>query len=243
MKKPLGYILQRGTSPVDGHPFVVILTMNSTNRKTGPMPQVWILREDVDPVTAVSTGADRTICGDCPHRRRQVWDAKRKRFKWVRSCYVNPGQAPLSVWRAYHAGSYRPDLHCMEAPDAVRGRRVRFGAYGDPALINRGVFRLLASAADGHTAYTHQWREPWAAWARGLMQASCDGLADYLEASAHGWRTFRVTPKGSGAEQGKQCPATVEGSVAQCVTCALCDGAKADVWVQAHGSGARYVAA
>ena len=45
------------------------------------------------------------------------------------------------------------------------------------------------------------------------------------------------------ADQGKQCPATVEGSSAQCLTCSLCDGAKADVWVQAHGSGARYVAA
>jgi len=232
--KQLGYILQRGISPIDGHPFVVILTMNSGNRKTGNMPQVWILREDVDPVTAVKTGEDLTICGNCPHR---------KQADGTRSCYVNPGQAPLSVWRAYHAGRYRPDLHCMEAPDAVRGRRIRFGAYGDPALINRGVFRILSEAADGHTAYTHQWREPWAQWARGKMQASCDGLADYLEASAHGWKTFRVTPKDASAEQGKQCPATVAGSAAQCVTCALCDGAKADVWVQAHGSGARYVAA
>lgn len=233
-KQPLGYVLQHGRSPIDGHPFVVILTLNSGNRKTGNMPQVWILREDVDPVIAVSTGADRTICGDCPHR---------KQANGTRSCYVNPGQAPLSVWRAYQAGRYRLDLHCMEAPDAVRGRRVRFGAYGDPALISPTVFRLLSDAADGHTAYTHQWREPWAAWAKGSMQASCDGLADYLEASAHGWKTFRVTPKGSGADQGKQCPATVEGSAAQCVTCALCDGAKADVWVQAHGTGARYVAA
>ena len=234
MKKQLGYVIQRGTSPIDGNPFVVILTMDSRNRKTGNMPQVWILREDVDPVTAVQTGQDLTICGSCLHRRQE--DGKR-------SCYVNPGQAPLSVWRAYHAGSYRNDLHCMEAPDAVRGRRVRFGAYGDPALISPAVFRIISNAADGHTAYTHQWREPFAQWARGAMQASCDGLADYLEASAHGWKTFRVTAKDATADQGKQCPATVAGSVAQCVTCALCDGAKADIWVQAHGSGARYIAA
>lgn len=234
MKKPLGYIIQRGTSPIDGNPFVVILTMKSSNRKTGNMCQVWILREDVDPVTAVQTGEDATICGDCPHR---------KQADGSRSCYVNPGQAPLSVWRAYHAGKYRLDLHHIESKFAVMGRRIRWGAYGDPALVKPFAFNLLNHYASGHTAYTHQWRQQWAAWAKGKMQASCDGLADYLEASAHGWKTFRVTPKGSGAEQGKQCPATVDGSSAQCVTCSLCDGAKADVWVQAHGSGARYVAA
>ena len=234
MKKHLGYIIQRGFSPVDGHPFVVILTMRSGNRKTGNMCQIWILREDVDPVTAVAIGADETVCGDCQHR---------KQADGTRSCYVNVGQAPLSVWRAYQAGRYRLDLHLIDAKRAVKGRRVRFGAYGDPALISPTVFRIITSACDGHTAYTHQWRQPWARWTAGKMQASCDGLADYLEASAHGWKTFRVTPKNGTAEQGKQCPATVPDSVAQCVTCALCDGAKADVWVSAHGAGARYVTA
>ena len=38
-----GYVLQRGTSPIDGKPFVVIMTMKTTNRKTGDMVQVWIL--------------------------------------------------------------------------------------------------------------------------------------------------------------------------------------------------------
>ena len=234
MTKHKGFILQIGSSPIDGHRFVVILTMQSKNRKTGNMAQVWILREDVDPVAAVASGADETICGDCGHRKQPDGS---------RSCYVNVGQAPLAVWRAYHAGAYRSDLHCIDARKAVKGRRVRFGAYGDPALIDPMVFRIIANAADGHTAYTHQWRQPWAQWAAGKMQASCDGLTDYLEASAHGWKTFRVTPKGGAADQGKQCPATVPDSVAQCVTCALCDGAKADIWVEAHGAGARYVSA
>jgi len=51
-----GFILQRGLSPIDNNPFVVIMTMKTTNRKTGDMIQVWILREDVNPVEAIATG-------------------------------------------------------------------------------------------------------------------------------------------------------------------------------------------
>ena len=89
--KPLGYVLHKGPSPIDGRPIVVILTLRTSNRKTGQMCQVWILREDVDPVHAIRTGDDYTICGSCPHR---------KQADGSRSCYVNVGQAPLSVWKA-----------------------------------------------------------------------------------------------------------------------------------------------
>ena len=97
MHKHNGYILQRGVSPIDGKPFVVIMTMSTSNRKTGDMIQVWILRDDVNPVAAVATGDDITICGDCPHR---------KQSDGTRSCYVNVGQAPNSIWKAYKRGSY-----------------------------------------------------------------------------------------------------------------------------------------
>ena len=43
MTKFKGYVLQHGTSPVNGDPFVVIMTMDSANTKTGNMCQVWIL--------------------------------------------------------------------------------------------------------------------------------------------------------------------------------------------------------
>ena len=39
----------------------------------------------------------------------------------------------------------------------------------------------------------------------------------------------------------KQCPATIQHSLAKCQTCQLCDGAKRDIFVTAHGSGAKYV--
>jgi len=46
------------------------------------------------------------------------------------------------------------------------------------------------------------------------------------------------------AFSGKQCPATVDNSQAQCLTCSLCDGTKTNIFVEVHGTGAsNFVAA
>lgn len=132
---------------------------------------------------------------------------------------------------------YDPTLHSRY----LRGRRIRWGAYGDPAILTESVVRDLTAIADGHTGYTHQWRHNWAQWCRGLFQASCDSFADYLAASDAGWRTFAVVPVGAVPTSGKLCPATAPGSQAACATCRLCDGAKTDIHVVAHGAGAAHV--
>ena len=121
MAKLKGYVLQRSISPIDNAPIVVIATMESSNRKTGNMVQVWILRDDINPVEALNTGADVSICGDCPHR---------KQSDGSRSCYVNVGQAPNSVWKSYKAGKYGEfkDLNLS----SLHNRKIRWGAYGDP---------------------------------------------------------------------------------------------------------------
>jgi hypothetical protein len=236
MRKPRGVIIDRGLSPIDGAPYVAIATLHSENAKTGDMVQVFILRPDVAPLDAIASGADRTICGDCPHRRR--WSPELSRY--VRSCYVDVGKSVGAVWRAFARGSYPeydPALHARY----FRGRRIRWGAYGDPAILTESVVRELTAISDGHTGYTHQWRHDWAQWCRGLFQASCDSFADYLAASDTGWRTFAVVPQGDTPYSGKLCPATAADSQAQCLTCRLCDGAKTDVFVEAHGVGAAYV--
>jgi hypothetical protein len=246
MAKPKGYIIDKGLSPIDGKPYVAILTVKSTNRKTGNMAQVFILREDINPVEAVNTGEDYSICGNCPHRK----DSNGKR-----SCYVNVGQGPNSVWKAYKRGSYQEFSYVgrKELPSngtfysiiesMLKGRKIRWGAYGDPAIINHQVFNLLNSYAVSHTGYTHQWRQGFAQPFKGSFQASCDGFSDYLDATAHGWKCFVVVSKTATPTYAKQCPATVDNSKAQCITCSLCDGAKRDVYVNAHGSGAKYVVA
>ena len=155
MTKFKGYVLQHGTSPVNGDPFVVIMTMESANTKTGNMCQVWILHENLDPVDAVTLGADDTVCGDCPHR---------KQSDGSRSCYVNVGQAPAAVWKSYKRGIYGKlsDLN----PSDIEHRKIRWGAYGDPAMISPSLVALLNEHAAGHTGYTHQWSQPWAQWCR-----------------------------------------------------------------------------
>jgi hypothetical protein len=233
MKKIKGFIIDRGLSPIDGQPYVAILTLKSTNRKTGDMAQVFILREDVNPVAAIATGDDYSICGNCPHRKDALGQ---------RSCYVNVGQGPNSVWKAYKRGAYSK-LNYLSLSKILKGRRIRWGAYGDPAIIDPGIVIALNAFATGHTGYTHQWREEFAQHFKGTFQASCDGFNDYLEATAHGWKTFVVVNKNVTPIYAKQCPATVDNSEAQCITCKLCDGAKRDIFVHAHGTGSKYVTA
>jgi hypothetical protein len=66
-----GLELWRGPSRLDGAPIVAIATglaEPSSNPKTGPMVQTWILRADSSPQEAQRTGADASVCGDCPLR-------------------------------------------------------------------------------------------------------------------------------------------------------------------------------
>jgi hypothetical protein len=248
MANPSGYIIDKGFSPIDGKPYVAILTLSSNNRKTGNMAQVWILRDDISPVEALITGGDYSICGNCPHRRQA---------NGKRSCYVNVGQAPNSIWKAYKRGVYKSldYVGCQNLPmnglfysqieSILKGRRIRWGAYGDPSIINSQVVNLFNSYADGHTGYTHQWRNEFASAYKGVFQASCDSFMDYMDASTDGWKCFLVVDKRGKSlapSQAKICPATIDNSQAQCMTCKLCDGAKTDIFVEAHGSGAKYVA-
>ena len=66
-----GAVIYHGPSAIDGGPIVVIatgLTVGSANSKTGAMIQTHIMRADVDPLTALRTGADVSVCGGCMHR-------------------------------------------------------------------------------------------------------------------------------------------------------------------------------
>lgn len=211
---------------------VIIATGFSTpsdNRKTGDMIQIWILVRSVSPTEAIRTGLDRLICGSCVHRGHEV-DG---RFGVDRSCYVNAGQAPLGIWRAWRAGNYPP----LRSPECFTGRKVRFGAYGDPIHIPLSLALAIAGVASGHTGYTHQWRKPsLQAW-RTLLMASVDSIAQLVIARSLGWSTFRV---GSEASVGENlCESTRIGT--PCAVCLLCAGARGgleSVHIPPHGSGA-----
>ena len=190
----------RASPPLTVSPIVCIVTglsQGSANGKTGTMLQTWILPRDVKPHHGFKDGRGASVCGDCPHAGYNQG-----------SCYVKWFQAPLSVWNAYHRGSYEPigqDWHLFT------GRAVRFGAAGDPAMVPAEIWSRILEFCDSHTGYSHQWRQPWAQGLRGICQASCDGFADYLEASEAGWSCFLVAPKGATAPQGMaHCAASIE---------------------------------
>jgi len=224
-----GYILHETKT------LVVIATTESINRKTGDMIQVWILRSDVDPVTALKQGSDRRICGDCQHRPENNG-----------SCYVNVGQAPGSVFRAYANGSYTR-LDIADYASVFAGRAVRLGAYGDPAFIPEKVIAGICAAADNWTGYTHQWRKN--AWLKQYVMASVDSIAEKIEASSWGWRTFRVSGNGQGTGGliGESCTGEIICPASQgkttCASCLLCNGVhgmdkRKSITIPAHGSTA-----
>ena len=196
----------------------------SDNRKTGDMIQIWILVKSVDPVTAIKTGLDRLICGSCVHRGNGDGSG--------RSCYVKVGQAPLGIYRAWKAGRY-PTLQWM---DIFSGRKVRFGAYGDPTHIPIGLALAIAGVASGHTGYTHQWRKPSLQGWKQILMASVDSPAELVIARSMGWSTFRV---GSEASVGESLCAS-ERSGTACADCLLCAGARGgleSVHIPPHGTG------
>jgi hypothetical protein len=221
-----GYILHEDTHRV------IIATGFSTksdNRKTGDMIQIWILVKSVDPVEAIKSGLDRLICGSCVHRG----DGHGKE----RSCYVNVGQAPLGIWRAWRAGKY-PTLQFM---DCFAGRKVRFGAYGDPTHIPIGLALAIAGVSSGWTGYTHQWRKPSLQGWRQLLMASVDTTAELLIARSMGWSTFRVTPDLDHHSFEKLCASDRDGT--PCADCLFCDGSRSgilSIHIPAHGTGRRH---
>lgn len=238
-------ILFEGKSLIDGSPLVVIGIAQSSNSKTGNMVQTYIIRADIDPITANRTGADYAICGNCKHRGKANPD-KISGLADNRSCYVNLGQGVNQVYKAYKAGKY-PILTPEQAQSMGAGRMVRLGTYGDPAAVPFSVFNALLSGAVGHTGYSHQLglvpvnRRLMISVDRRLM-ISVDTAQEASKAQSQGYRTFRVIPIGSNDRASNEivCPATTHG--VQCKDCGLCDGTKKgkNVVIEAHGVGAKY---
>ena len=237
-RKPTGYIVYEGPSVLDGAPIVVIATLGTDNRKTGDMVQTWIIRSDMSPLDASRSKLDSAICGNCPHR----WSVGG-------ACYVNLGQAPTSIYRAYLRGSYpRLSIGANDNDNdnetlrsLLRNRKVRLGAYGDPAAVPVWVLRLLVSLAAGHTGYTHQMAHR--NFDPAVLQY-CMASADTAKQAANLWadkaRTFRIVKDIAEIKPGEiECLSDAKGI--PCSDCLLCDGKtdqKPNIVIAVHGSRA-----
>jgi hypothetical protein len=230
----LGAIFYRGPSLLTGDPIVGVLTGlqgGSSNPKTGPMAQAWILRSDIAPMDAKRRNLDDAVCGDCKLRGRDGRES---------GCYVAAWRGPFQVWS--NLATYFDAVAWADLQAVVEGRSVRFGAYGDPAAIPFEVWRAMLDTAAGWVAYTHAWRTCDPRF-RAIAMASVDTPAEYEDAQRAGWRTFRIRVRIDDVMRERSieqtaaeftCPASDEGGRrSTCQRCQLCRG---------HASPARNVA-
>jgi hypothetical protein len=210
-----GYVLYKGASLINGKPIVVIAITKSSNKKTGNMVQTYILPDNnMTPTYNAKALEDEAVCGDCKHRRGTGG-----------SCYVNLGQGVTVVTKSYWAGQYPESL--MQAMESCKDRTVRLGTYGDPAAVPYEVWEMLLSYAKGWTGYTHQWAK--ASTDPRIMRlcmASVDTDAEFRQAQAMGYRTFRVRLASQSLLDSEfLCPASEEaGKRKLCTECRACDG-------------------
>jgi hypothetical protein len=237
-------IIYRGPSLLDGSPIVAIATYSARNRKTGAMVQTYILRDDMDPVTASRTGADAAICGACP-LRGIANPAKGKGQADKRACYVTLIHGPALVYRSHVRGVY-PDATDADAATAIGfGRMVRIGTYGDPAAVPAHVWDALTMRAKGWTAYTHQWLHQPDALTYAMASVESLTAAKYIW--ARDGRTFRIIRDVAEIDPAREvlCPASAEaGKRTTCADCRLCAGqatrSPKSVAIVAHGNGKAY---
>ena len=233
MSKVKGYVLYEGPSAINGENIAAILTLGSTNKKTGNMAQLWILHKDIPPHIAQKTGADTAVCGDCPIKKE---------------CYVLTFQGPLSVWNAYKRGSYMrisantPIFDLDIFIELVSTLIIRFGAYGDPAALPKWLIKSIAENCKDFTGYTHQWNKRKFNFLKNYFMASVETKKLAEKAIKKGFRYFRI--KQPGADNFKNeidCPSNIG---IQCIDCKLCNGSKQakNITIEAHGARAGGIA-
>jgi hypothetical protein len=221
-----GFVMYEGKSELTGEPIAVIATLVSKNAKTGDMIQTWIIRADMDPLDAVKEKKDAAICGNCVHRRSTGG-----------ACYVEIGKAPKQVYKAYKAGKY-PIFNYDDHAHYFAGRKIRLGAYGDPAAAPFGVMRSIADLGTGWTGYTHQaGRKGFDPRFMELCQVSADSPKQAEKFQALGAKTFRVAMAGDAlADNEIECLSDSKGL--NCLDCMLCDGTTKNIAITVHGSQA-----
>lgn len=253
-----GFVFYEGPSLIDGRPIVGIATYGTKNAKTGDLVQTWIMRSDVNPIAAINTGADQSICGSCPLRGRIGDSAQRTKkssnagptVNRGRGCYVAVKNAPRQIYAAYQRGAY-PQLRSVGQAvlDLLAGRGLRYGAYGDPVAIPIDYWDRLRRYCTGKAmpGYTHQWRNrKFAHWSKRIM-ASTHSFAENRLAQSLGWRTFRTIPDvAERAENEIICPASSEGGFrSTCEDCGACNGRRDisdmrhSIAIVAHGAVAQ----
>jgi hypothetical protein len=250
--KPNGYVIYEGRSH-DGN-FACIATgliKESQNVKTGPMVQIFIINADMHPVEAMKQGKNSVQCFDCIHK--PATEEERKKGIEGGACYVDVGKSVAQVYKSYKRGCYpnicgdnKPEIGDTESylkngfekiKEIFTGRKIRFGAYGEPVRIPLKMMEMIVNVASAHTGYTHQWKQPLFERYKTYLMASVDTPLEYRLAKNKGWRTFRVSTEWDLHEKEMICMNSWQDKT--CAQCLLCCGnstnVKQDIIIKVHG--------
>lgn len=198
--------------------FVSRIASISMEDKIGEMLSTYIIDKHEKPTDAIKYGRDESFCGLCP-KRPSV--AKNDPTQPV--CYER-GNGANNVWKSWVKGNIgEPDVVHWEL---IKGRGLRMGSHGDPAMFPFSIWQPLLDKCSYHTGYTSMWREEYAQEYRGFLQASCTSLAEQQEAVEKGWTgTYTTYAKDVNLDDmpGVECPNNKDKSI-KCSSCRLCDG-------------------
>jgi hypothetical protein len=160
LKMKNSIVLYKGISQLDQWtPIMVVLsgyTKDSTNTKTGPLAQLYILPVDTPPMEAYKAGS-KAVCGTC-------------KYNGNNGCYVRWSHLK-SLWNS--ARTQNP-ISKELTRELLKGLRVRVGAAGDPLAVPVDFWKDILSSCESYTGYTHQWREPFAEQYKGMFMASVE---------------------------------------------------------------------
>lgn len=203
-------------SPIIG--FASRISNVNNNHKLGTMISTYILDKHENPIEAITTGRDESFCGLCPKRPSVA------KFDPTQPVCYERGVGANQVWKSHEKGNVG-ELTTVHW-ELIKGRGLRMGSHGDPAMFPLSVWQPLLDICSFHTGYTSMWREDYAEDYKGLLQASCTSLEDQQEAVENGWTgTYTTYPLSVNLDDmpGIQCPNSLDKSV-KCSQCKLCDG-------------------
>jgi hypothetical protein len=216
-------VIYQGKSRIDGKPIVAYLTnvfTKSRNTKIGDMVQLFILCQDMSPLSASVTGDDKSVCGNCPQRHFLGG-----------GCYVNVAKGVNQSWKSWKNGNYVL-YNPIEHDKLLANRMIRLGAYGEPTAIPIRIIKYLAKLTKC-VGYTHRWHLAKNQPLKGILMASVDNIEQFLSAQKSGWGTFRAKTGQCELMPGER-TCNNESKGLTCDKCMLCGGNK-HVTITVHG--------
>lgn len=198
---------------------VVNFQFKTDNTKTGDLvqnyfiPEAWLTTNE-----SIDNLSDKSVCFDCKHGQSE------DKTCYVRDKFKSRGlKSKIRAMRLRGLDSIPEYSAEIEADllDAIAGRGVRFGSYGEPVLLGEDLVSKISERADFWTGYTHQWHKN--PWAKKYFMASVE--TDLVDKAAQnmGWRTYYAGEPTEGNHV--TCPASKEaGNLTTCDNCRLCMG-------------------